>query len=150
MLGPASGAAPSIASARMAPRSRLVGCIILLLPSATRPGESPCTALPQANSIAPFYRLFNQGQGGSLDAVSKTLVLLYSCNTSQTLVNRELTEGSEVGEQRIVKEREHHEGKHQGESEAEPYFLHLHAERTPPDGFDQIVQKVAAVEHWYR
>src|SRR5690606_25939458 len=150
MLGPASGAAPRIASARKAPRISLVGWIIFLLPSATRPGESPCTALPQANSIAPFYRLFNQRQAARRDAVSKCLVPLYSCNTLRTKVNKMLTQDSEVGEDSIIEEREHHERKNQGKAEAKAYFLHLHTERTPPDGFNQIVQKVAAVEHGYR
>src|SRR5690606_25271634 len=45
------------------------------------PGESPCTALPQANSIEVFYCFFNQEQGVSGHAVSNSLATLYSCNT---------------------------------------------------------------------
>ena len=112
-----------------------------------RLGESPCTALPQANSIGVFYCFFNQEQGVSADAVSESLVPLYSCNTLQTKVNGSLTQDSKVGKNRIVEERKHHEAQHKGKSDTEADFLNFHAERTPSHCFDQIVQQVSAVEH---
>lgn len=105
---------------------------------------------PQANSTAPFYRLFNQPQGVSRDAVSKCLVHLYSCNTLQTKVNAGLTQGPQIGEQSIIEEGEHHKCKDQGKPKTEPYFLHLHTEWTPSYSFNQIVHEVPTVEHRYR
>src|SRR5690606_20033659 len=99
------------------------------------------------NSIAPFYRLFNQGQGVSLVAVSKCLVLLYSCNTLRTKVNTALTQDSQVGKNCIIKERKHHQAQDKGKSDAEANFLNFDAERTPPHCFNQIIHEMAAVEH---
>src|SRR5690606_39011670 len=43
-----------------------------------RPEESPCTALPQANSIGVFYCFFNQDQAARVCAVSRSLAALYT------------------------------------------------------------------------
>src|SRR5690606_20044404 len=112
-----------------------------------RPEESPCTALPQANSMELFYCFFNQEQGVCDHAVSNSLAHLYSCNTLRTKVNKGLAQNPKMVEYGIIEQRKDHQRQHKSKTEPESQLLDPEAQGSASDGLDQIIQQMAAIQH---